>query len=118
MANIPITIIRGSDKYFTVLINSVCGTSEVEPFDLTGTTEIRVLFPKDDGTTIVKTLTSGDVTITSAPAGKIRIFIDDPETSLLNVGEGQSFEVEIHAGPTVNIVQFVGLLNVIDRLFP
>jgi hypothetical protein len=119
MANQPVTIIRGSDRYFSILVSYTCGVDEPsQPFDLTGTTEIRALFPKADGTTIVKTYTGGDITITSAIAGKIRVFINDSETALLNVGDSQSFEVEIHQGPTVNIVQFVGLLTVIDRLFP
>jgi hypothetical protein len=118
MATLPITIIRGSDRTFSVLINYTCGGNDPQPFDLSGTTEIKAIFPNADGTTVVETLTSGRVTITSPFAGKIKIFIPDGDTSLLNVGENQSFEIELHAGAIINIVQFLGMLNVVDRLFP
>lgn len=117
MATSSLNIIRGSDKTFTILVTISGGCNDGSPFDLTGATEIIALFENADTTILEKTMTGGAITILSAPTGKISVTIADAETALLNVGQSQSFELEIHIGPLINIVQFVGLLNVTDRVF-
>jgi len=112
-----LNIIRGSDKTFTILVTISGGCNDGEPFDLTGASEIKALFANDDGSILTKTMTGGAITVLSATTGKISVTIPDPETALLAVGQSQSFELEIHIGPLINIVQFVGLLNVTDRVF-
>ena len=115
-----LNIIRGSDREFTVKVSmqSPCDTTGCgEPFDLTGATEIKALFRKDDDTVLTVTLTGGDITILSATSGKIKVFLSDANTALLKVGEAQSFELEIQISTITSIVQFLSSINVIDRVF-
>jgi len=87
------------------------------PFDLTGVTEIRALFNKTDGTKLIKTYTlSGGVTIISDLGGKIKVTLTAANTALLKTGECQSFEVEITKATKINIIQFLGKLNVYPRV--
>lgn len=110
-----INIIRESDREFSVRI-TIKETGD--PFDLTGVSQIKAYFPKTDGTALEKNLSpSGAIVVLNALAGKIKITLSEADTALLNVGEAQSFEVEIQIGSITSIVQFVESLNVIDRVF-
>lgn len=109
-------IIKGSDREFTlrVIIEETC-----EPFDLTGVSEIRALFKKTDDTALVKTMTSGAITVMGSPSnGKIKVLLGDADTTLLKVGEEQAFEIEIQIGTITSIVQFLASITVVDRIFP
>lgn len=114
-----LTLIRGTDRKFGVKITKDTSNSATsgDPFDLTGATEIRALFGKEDGTVLVKTLTAEAIEITDELYGKISISLTDTETGSLKVGEAQSFEIEIHVGPDLSIVQFKEVLDVVDRIF-
>lgn len=115
MASTSLNIIRGSDREFSVRI--VIKESS-DPFDLTGVSQIKAYFPKDDGTALIKNMiSSGDIAVLSPTTGKIRIYLSESDTASLNVGEAQSFEVEVQIGTVTSIVQFVETLNVIDRVF-
>lgn len=110
-----LSIIRGTDREFVFKLL----TKETnDPFDLTGASQIKVFFPKEDGSVLEKTMIpSGSVSIINAAHGKVRVMLDEIETASLNVGEAQSFEVEIQIGSITSIVQFFESLNVIDRVF-
>lgn len=114
MATQVLHIIRGSDREFCARI-VIQDTGE--PFDLTGASEIRALFRKEDETVLTKTMTSGAISILSACTGKMKIILNDTDTSSLLVGENQSFEVEIQIGSITSIVQFLEVFTVIDRIF-
>jgi hypothetical protein len=110
-----INIIRESDREFSVRIEI---KSSGDPFDLTGASQIKAYFPKPDGTALeINMNPSNSIVILNAMGGKIKIALSEAETALLNVGEAQSFEVEIQIGTITSIVQFVEALNVIDRVF-
>lgn len=110
-----LSVIRESDREFSVRV-TIKETGA--PFDLTGVTQIKAYFPKADGTALEKNMTpSGAISVLSACAGKIKITLSEADTALLNVGEAQSFEVEIQIGTNTSIIQFVEALNVIDRVF-
>jgi len=117
MASTVLNIIRGSDKDFTVLVTIIGGCNSGEPFDLTGASEIKALFKKEDDTILTKTLSGSAITIVSATTGKIKVLLTDADTSLLAVGDGQPFEIEIIIGTITSIVQFIETLNVRDRVF-
>jgi hypothetical protein len=115
-----LNVIRGSDREFVIKVSiqnpcdaAACG----DPFDLTGVTEIKALFRKTDETVLTVTKTATDITVLSATAGKIKVFLSDTNTALLKVGDAQSFEIEIQVGTITSIVQFRDILNVVDRVF-
>lgn len=114
MATQVLHVIRGSDREFVVRI-VVQETGE--PFDLTGASEIRALFRKDDDSVLTKAMTDGSIVILSACTGKMKITLNETDTASLKVGETQSFEVEIQIGSITSIVQFIEVFTVIDRIF-
>ena len=120
---VTLNITRGADKVFFVRI---LHKDTQEPYDLTGAAEIKLLLPVDSAlttsTSLVKKLSDADgsVTIVSAPLGKIQFSLQEADTTILAVGEGLSFEVEIQIGPgepLTSIVQFIESMTVIARLF-
>ena len=113
--NKPVSIIRKSDRSFVIrLINH----ENMEPFDISGASQVKAYFPKEEGGAVEKNMTpSGAIQILNPAIGKIEITLDENDTALLNVGEAQSFEVEIQIGSITTVVQFVELLDVLDRIF-
>jgi hypothetical protein len=117
-----LTIIRGSDKQFTVriTIQDPCNAGiPGPPFDLTGVTEIKAYFPPQPPTTtpVTLTMTGGQITVLNVSQGSMQMVMNDTTTPLLLVGDSQNFEIEIHIGSVISIVQFMGVLTVVDRLF-
>ena len=111
-------IIRGSDREFTIRVTIESSCDSGAPFDLSSATEIKALFSNADGSVLTVTMTGGQIVILNGCAGKIKVSLTDLQTALLNVGEAQSFELEIHIGTVISIVQFVGSITIIDRIFP
>lgn len=110
-----VTIIRGSDAEISIrLVNK----STSEPFDLTGASQIKAVFIKKDETVLEKLMSpDGSVVITSALAGKLKVLLTEADTTNLKLGDEQSFEVEVTIGSVTTIVQFVGRLVVVKRVF-
>ena len=109
------TVIQGEDR--DLILRIVDKLTQI-PFDLTQATAINARFAKADGTRLIKTVGNG-VTIISAPAGKIDVFLSAAETALLVAREEQSFEVEIVVGTglssRITVVQFLKALTVRGR---
>jgi hypothetical protein len=108
-----IEIIRGESRTFSL---KFVLKSNGDPYDLTGTTALKVQFPKDPTGSVDKTIGSG-VTITSAVAGKITVTLDIADTVLLKVGEDQTIEAEITQPSGVRKVHFIEVLDVVADLF-
>ena len=109
-----LTVIRGSDRTFTVNLYS---KQKLRPFNLTGLTEIKACFPKEDETVLQVALTGGQITVLGDPVlGVIQIELTDSDTSLLAVGEDQDFEVQVDIGATRSIVQFLESLTVVESI--
>lgn len=110
MANVQ--IIQGQD---VTLIIDVIDSSQTppQPYNLAGMTACEVLFANTDGTVLAATgiLVSQDL-------GRVQCQINDTDTLLLASGESQNFEMKIEQGALVSIVQFAGLLDVLERYFP
>lgn len=79
--------------------------------------EAVATFPATDADAPVSvSLTGGDIDTTDDP-GRLAITLDADATALLNVGEAQSWELELTIGGTVRIVQLVEVLEVAASLF-
>jgi hypothetical protein len=102
------TIVQGEDR----TLNLVVKTSEGEPFDLTGATEIDARFMNEDRTVLSKLLSLNKVVINEAKLGKLSVILAAAETALMKAGERQSFEVHITIGGEVRIVQYLQNLTI------
>lgn len=112
-------IIQGESVLIPIRLISTDG----EPKDLTDALDpvgtIKAFFIKSDGTRLEKTVDNADVL--NALAGKFSIRLTPTDTESLEVGNRQSFEVEItenigQPAESVDIVQFIEVLNVDARI--
>lgn len=110
----PLIIYKGQDIVIKARVREKVSQ---EPIDLTGATEIKVIFPKFDGTGFEKTLTGGAVAITSALAGKIEITLDEIDTADLKEGVGLIVEVEVQKGADTKITQKQKAITVVKRQY-
>lgn len=115
-----ITIIKESDRQFSVRILS---QESQDPFNFTGVTEIKAIFQQDPAINpavppVEISMTGGQIVPDPSSQGKITLFLTEVNTTQLLAGDSQSFEVLIFVGGQLTIVQFVGALNVVARLFP
>lgn len=114
-----LTIIQGSDQpTFIQILSEECDGTQV-PFDLTGVSEVKAIFMKQDNTKLEKKLTDatpGIVLDPSTVSGKFKIDWTEAETSTLRKGENLSFEVEINKATKTYIVPFEKVLTVKPRL--
>jgi hypothetical protein len=62
------------------------------------------------------TLSIGTISIINATLGKIKIGLTDSMTELMEVGEGQSFEIRVIRGDKTSYIQFLDSLNIVERL--
>lgn len=111
-----IQINKGSDRQFTVrIVQDPSG----EPFDLTGVTEMKAIFPNNDpnAAPVEISMTGGQITIVSAPQGKVTLFLSEVLTVNLQAGDSQNFEMLITISSQRQIVQFIGALKIVERLF-
>lgn len=107
-------LIKGEDKEIFVKFEYEDG----KVYKLNSVTEIKAIFIKDDGTKLEKTQTGGHIEIVdSTPQnGEIKISLTDADTALIKKGDKQSFEVELHEGTKLSIVQFKEELQVLTRI--
>lgn len=111
----PIEVIQGEDR--TIGLTIMKDSDEFEPYDLTGVTEISVLFIKRDASTLERTLSgAGGVTVVAATAGRIAVALTAAQTADLKVSNNQSFEIAITIASKIRKVQVLGRLNVIGEL--
>lgn len=106
-------IIQGEDKSIAFTLNKTSGA-----YDLTGTTELAVKFPKIGGGAVEKKLTTAGVTITSAAQGKFEVALSDADTLQLRPENEQSIEIVIDVGAARRVFQIASILNVARKLFP
>jgi hypothetical protein len=62
------------------------------------------------------TFSIGTVSIINPVLGKVCIGLTDAMTELLEVGEGQSFEIRIIKGDKTSYIQFLDSLDIVERL--
>ncbi len=87
-----------------------------QPLDLTAATEIIVRLPNADGTTLLLKLTLGAVSITSpAVLGNFTALITALQSALLNIGEGQSFDVTFTISGNPFTVRYYAALSVFEQ---
>jgi len=108
-----IQIVKGEDKKIPVTLTNKDGSR----FDLTGNTEVTGCFLNDSLPNLKVTKTSGAIVLTTPnELGELEITSTDTETAALAKGATQNFELELDKGTDKTIVQFVGQLNIIERL--
>lgn len=105
-----ISIIRGSDVNVKV---SLKDKNTQEPYDLTGLTGCTGFFPKDD-----ETFLAASGVVASAELGKLTFSLSETDTGSLNVGDGQSVQIDIDKGSERTITQILNSLNVVENLVP
>jgi hypothetical protein len=86
------------------------------PLDLTNCTAISVNLPNADGSTLSLTLADGAVAITSPPVlGSFTAVITEAQSTLLMVGELQSFAVVFTISGKVQTVWYPNALTVTQQ---
>jgi len=113
-----VTIVMGADIQFAVRVVS---NPSGDPFSLTGVTDIHAIFQNDPALAqapIEVTMGQNQVTPDATIQGKVNITLTQAQTAQLLAGDSQSFELLLIFGSTRYIVEFVGALNVVARLFP
>lgn len=107
-----VKIIRESKKRFTVNLRK-----DDDPLDLTVNNEITVCLPGESAVQML-TKTGGEVTIISASLGKIQVDVPASKSSLLQVGEDQTIEIQVQetVGGDPDIFQILEVLNVVDSI--
>ena len=109
-----ITIIQGEDKNIIVKVEQENG----DAYNLQSATEMEACLKNADGSSLVKTQTSGAITIVdSAPQnGKLQIRLEETETELLKKGEALDMELLIDESGEKKILQFIGEVKVLARV--
>lgn len=113
-----ITIIKGSDRQFSVRVIS---QESQDPFNFTGVQEIKAIFPQDPSITtpVEISFTGGQIIPDISSQGKLTLTLTETQTNNLLATDSGSFELLITMpGNILTIVQFLTALNVIARLFP
>lgn len=115
-----VSIIRGTDKSFSIRLRNA---STKEPFDLTGLTgtNLTLLMPGENSDLVLSLTANSNgsaLTIPEPKTGRIVASISDIDTALLKLGESQNLEVTVKggAGPDFDIkkVQFPNKLRVVQ----
>lgn len=106
-------IVRGADATVTLVIR----TADGDALDLTDASQVTVRLRKADKTAMLKTMTSGAVTIVSAHHGRIQVSLSETDTEALFVMQNAPIEVIVDFGELRRIAQIKAGLNVVDRLF-
>jgi len=101
-------IIQGEDR----LVKITLFKGECEPFDLSGVTEIAMIFPLADGTELIKLSSLSEVSIVSPAAGKIQASLTDTDTNAMRKAKDQDFKVKIDIGTETRIIKFNDCLTV------
>lgn len=117
-----VNVIQNTDT--SIFIRLVSGTTG-DPLDLSqyvpaASGNIRANFVNDDGTTLVLSLSGASGVAVATPLiGKIQLSLTEAQTSDLNEGMMQSFELELikNSGTqNLSVVQFLNALNVLPRI--
>lgn len=111
------TIILGEDQNLDVKLTD---SSTGDPFDLSSASEIVAKLLNADNTALSLTKTANQITLVSAIGGHMKIIISAAQSALLAVsptGGLSNIELYITIGGKVTIVQLVGVVSVISRIF-
>lgn len=106
-------IIKGADATVTLVIRQTDG----DPLDLADASEITVRMRKADKSALLKTMSSGAVTIVTAAHGRIQVELNETDTDSLFVMQNAPIEVIVDFGEIRRIAQIKSGLNIVDRLF-
>lgn len=89
--------------------------SNGDPLDLTSCTELVVTLPNADGSYLSLKLSLSEVSITGNPIlGKFSAPLSSNQSSALQPGELQSFDVAFTIGSEIFTVQYVNSLSVFE----
>ncbi len=110
-----VTIYKGADQVIPITLRY---EESLAPVNLTGATEIKVLFKKQDLTGLELSLTGTQVAIVDATAGKIAATFDETTSLELYEGDDQAIEIEVAIGTNTLITQVMRAICVKPRLFP
>ncbi len=123
----PVKVIQSTDKTFDLRVLKSTG----DPKALTDANLVLALkLPSEDlisgqeylEVTLTPNANGSSLTISNAEGGRITVVLGDVDTALLKVGNSQNMELLIQegAGPDFDEakVQFLGLLDVAECLFP
>lgn len=107
-------LVQGEDIEFEIKLTD----ENEDAYNLSLATELTFSVKRADGTTLLKTQTSGAVTIVnSLPVnGKIKVSLTDADTTLLKASADQDMELIIDEGTNRKIVQFLKELKVNKRV--
>lgn len=104
-----VSFIQGEDVDITIRFYL---EDELDAFDLTDVTELKVCFPNADGSFLEKTLADG-VEILGIPTnGKAKVTLTKAETALIMVGQKQDIQATLTIDAKDRIVQFIGVMEV------
>ena len=107
-------IVAGEDKKIPIHLQFEDGKVK----NLVNVTELKAVFTKTDGSKLIKMKTEGAITIEDdIPVnGNIIVNLGDVDTSSLKINTKASFEIEIHEGTDLTIVQFIEQLEIVKRV--
>lgn len=109
------TIVEGESRQ--IPISLILSNKDLKTFSVQGATEITARFLDARSSFIELYKTSGDILEVDSSAGRIAIVISSLTSSQMMSGNNLDFEVEVtFPDGTVRISQFIGRLNVKDRL--
>jgi len=119
MAKNLLKIEKGKDITFDLRVRIQSqDASDGDPFDLTSASEITARFPHASNSSPNEAkLTSGEITILEAKAGKMQISLNDTFTSNIKEGERQDWEVNIDKGTDNKRIRFEEGLSVFNSVF-
>lgn len=96
----PIKIIKGEDRTLSVQLVTEGEDGVLNPFDLTGFTEIEARFRKADNTILSKLQSMSGIVVTNAVLGMLNVVLTDTETALLKEGNRLGFHIIVDIGTT------------------
>ena len=111
-------IYKGEDG--TVSVRLVSKGSK-DPFDVSVCSEIEAILPKEDGTFLVKKLSTNGVSILSAAGGHILVILDAADTTLLAAslnGGYTDMEVDLTISGKKKFVNIKDAVQIIPKPYP
>ncbi len=105
------SIVRGEERTMSIQIN--ISDLDYISFDLAGHSDIEIVLPSSDSSTISLSELNGDIVVVNEGAGQMDITIDETRSGQLKAGQRMDFQINIKypiGGPRK--VYFLGRLNV------
>jgi hypothetical protein len=109
------SIVRGEERSLAIQIN--ISDLDYISFDLSGISDIELVLPSSDSSTVTLKKSSGDITVINESAGQISVLIDATTSGLLKSGQRMDFQINIlYPASGTRKVYFLGRLNVQEEV--